>query len=127
MKSKLLLSFALVIIGLSACKKAKDDVSSPVITIRSPLKDTGYSAEDSLFVDVVVEDEDLHDFRLTIRKYNDTGWCCTVLDIKRHSHDQLVTYQRRLAPQEPGLYNISVSAIDHNGNDSSLGHDFTVE
>jgi len=119
----LILSIAL----FGACKKASDDITSPIVTILSPVEDARQASSDSMLVHVLVEDEDLHDYRVTIKYYEGAALCCTVLDFKRHSHDKLVEYRRMMAPQMAGRYNIAVYAIDHNGNDTAIDHDFEVE
>lgn len=126
MKSIIPISFLFTLLIFSSCKKAKDDVSSPIVNILSPLNESQHAASDSLLLHVLVEDEDLHDFRVTVRLYVNDELCCTAFDIKRHSHDNVVEYKRFLEPQAAGRYNISVYAIDHNGNDVTVSHDYEV-
>lgn len=126
MKSIIPLSFLFALLIFSSCKKAKDDVTNPEISILSPLKESQHAASDSLLLHILVEDEDLHDYRVTVRLYVDDELCCTSFDIKRHSHEKVVEYKRMLEPQAAGRYNISVYAIDHNGNDATVSHDYEV-
>jgi hypothetical protein len=111
---------------LGSCKKAKEDVLSPVVQVLSPLKDSQHAAADSLLIHVIVEDEDLHDYRITIRYYVGTELCCTNFDFKKHTHEKVAEYKRMLAPQATGTYNIAVEAADHNGNTTKVDHDFEV-
>jgi hypothetical protein len=127
MKSIFFSVFLLSIVFFGACKKATDDIASPVVTILSPLQDTQHSSADSLLLHVVVEDEDLHDYRVTVRYYVDGELCCTSFDIKRHDHEKVVEYRRMLAPQTVGQYNMAVYAVDHNGNETTVAHNYEVK
>jgi hypothetical protein len=126
MKPFIPISFLLTLFLLCSCTKAKDDVSNPVISILSPSRESQHAASDSLHLHILIEDEDLHDFRVTVRSYVNGELCCTSFDIKRHAHDKVVEYERMLDPQVAGRYNISVYAIDHNGNDAAVSHDYQV-
>ena len=113
---KLIAVSILIIFSFSACKKAKEDITPPEITILSPANESVVASNDSIWVEVEMRDEDFHEFTLRIEKKNEESYCCPILEFKKHSHGTFEKYTRMLPPAAAGVYRISIDASDHNSN-----------
>lgn len=116
----------LVLVFSTACNKAKEDVTPPVVTILSPENNSILSVSDSIWVEVEMRDEDFHEFTLRIEAKKEDSYCCPILEFKKHSHTTFEKYTRMLAPAAAGEYRISVDASDHNGNKTRAESTFGI-
>lgn len=108
-----------------SCSKAKDDVEAPLVTIFSPDENSRFSETDSILISVVLEDEDMHNYFIAVA--NEENSCCKVLDYRGHSHDKMISFSQKLAPQVKGNYTLQIRATDHNGNRTEFSRLFFVD
>lgn len=114
-KSKLVFAILVAFVAISSCKKGEDDVVAPQITLISPMEGASQSVSDSIAIEFIVDDEDLHEFTVEILKINEGGSVSTFTQ-KGHSHDRNYHYTNKVRQTSTGNYKLEIVAEDHNGN-----------
>lgn len=105
-----------------ACKKGEEDVTPPTIKINSPVHGSVWSVKDSVYLDIYIEDEDLHEYQISILKAGMVEY-----DFKTHTHDQVIHHKKSWFPTEDGDLDLVVKASDHNGNADQKSITFKVD
>lgn len=121
MKRNKWMILAIVFLAI-ACKKGEEDVTAPIIKINSPTNGSVWSENDSIYLDIYIEDEDLHEYQISILKENQGEY-----DFKTHTHDQVISYKKSWYPTEDGDLQLVVKASDHNGNADQKAVSFKVK
>lgn len=117
------LLFAMLVFATVSCKKeAEEDVTPPSIQIISPENISEWNREDSVLIDILIEDADLHEYQITITKDDEQSY-----EFKAHTHQKSVKFQRSWYPFFKGIHTLTVKASDHNGNKDSKEILFTVK
>ena len=124
--------FSLIIIGgLQSCGKneSKDDTEKPGIQILSPTASESYLSGDTLPIHIVVSDNDeLHNISAELRR-TQNGSTIGVWDVMTHSHEQEYHIEDEYVIVVPGansVFELTVTASDHNGNENTLSYSFQV-
>lgn len=120
------LLFAIAIITALSCNKGEDDVLAPQITMISPTEGSSQSIADSLAIEFIVDDEDLHEFTVEIKKLNEGG-STSAFTQKGHSHDRNYRYTNKVRINSSGNYQLEIIAEDHNGNKTVSETSFALE
>lgn len=94
-----------------ACKKGEEDVTPPQIAILSPESNSEWLRGDSLMINVLIEDEDLHEYYISISNIENISY-----EFKTHTHEQKINYKRAWVLDFKGDYILRIKASDHNGN-----------
>lgn len=110
------------VLAAVSCKKGSEDVTPPTINIISPTSNSVWEEKDSVYFDIIIEDEDLHEYQVTVYREDDVEY-----DFKTHTHDQSVHFKRSWKPTEDGDLELVVKASDHNGNADEKSVSFIVK
>ena len=116
---------ALALFTTLSCKKGEDDVLAPQITMISPVEGASQSVTDSIAIEFIVDDVDLHEFSVEIKKINEGGSTSTFTQ-KGHSHDRNYRYTNKVRQTLTGNYKLEIIAEDHNGNKTVSETSFTL-
>lgn len=121
MKKNIFLLMGCMILAL-ACKKGEEDSESPFIHIQSPVSGSEWNQSDSVFIKVVIEDPDLHEYQISIVYGSELSY-----DFKTHTHDTKVEFVRSWYPDHKGEHLMRVQAADHSGNKDAKEVSFNIQ
>jgi hypothetical protein len=127
---KSILSLVILVSMLSCGKnESKDDTEKPGIQILSPTTGESYLSGDTLPIHIVVSDNDeLHDISAELTRTHN-GSTIGVWDVMTHSHEQEFHIEDEYVIVVPGansIFELTVTASDHNGNENTLTYSFQV-
>lgn len=120
---KLMLIGGMLTFAFGACKKGEDDSVAPTINVLSPLEGNAYALADSLNIEAIIDDEDLHEFTVEVTRQSDD---VTVYSFKGHSHDRNYRLSKSTKIVQAGTYELDIEAEDHNGNETEVKYLFTI-
>jgi len=115
----------LLVITVFACKKV-DDSENPIITIFTPSANQEFDSADSVSLNFIVEDADLHEVGFTIIK---KGTMDTLYNKPAsHTHDSPYVLNKKyyVAVGAHTDATLIVNAEDHNGNTASKSVNFHI-